>query len=98
MWAALESYHNDEQDARLVRPDHPVPPSATLREIAAWMTYVHTKQSLPYDGETYSADVNKSELYRYIAKTDYHLRDLGIWTDRSGPVGRWDQRHGKRRA
>jgi hypothetical protein len=79
MWTALESYHEDGEDGRVVRPDHPVPPSATLREIAAWMTYVHTRQSNPYDGETYSNEIDKSDLRRYIAKTDYHLRAVGIW-------------------
>ena len=75
MWSALESYHNDEKDVRVVRPDHPVPPSATLQEIAAWMTYVHTKRPHP---AKFMAD-RTSDLRRYIAKTDYYLRAIGIW-------------------
>ena len=78
MWAALKSF-TDDGDRRIVRPDHPVPPSATLPEIAAWMTYIHTKRERSfYVGEIHD-EVDEFALRRYIAKTDYHLRDLGIW-------------------
>ncbi len=81
MWNALESYYDDEKDARVVRPDHPVPPSATLREIAAWMTYIHTKRTSTgfFYGLTTYDRVDECDLHRYIVKTDYHLRAIGIW-------------------
>ena len=65
---------------RTLTPDLPVPPTATIRELAAWVTYINTRYTdTMYGKTTHRADV--MELRHYIVKADRHLRAIGIWTD-----------------
>lgn len=65
---------------RTLTPDLPVPPTATIRELVAWVTYINTRHTDTWYGRTiHRAD--EMELRHYIVKADRHLRATGIWTN-----------------
>lgn len=64
---------------RKLLPEHPVPPAASTREVVAWVTYLNTRHTDSFYGKT-THNADESELRRYIAKADYYLRAVGIWS------------------
>ena len=64
---------------RTLLPAHPVPPTASTREVVAWVMYLNTRHTDSFYGRT-THRADESELRRYIAKADYHLREVGIWS------------------
>lgn len=64
--------------SRTVTSDTPVPTTVTLRELVEWVVYLNTKRTdSMYRLTTHAA--KESEVRRYVAKTDYYLRAMGIW-------------------
>jgi hypothetical protein len=65
-------------ESRKVTSDTPIPTTVTLRELVEWVVYLNTKRTDSMYGLTIH-NAKESEVRRYIAKTDYYLRDKGIW-------------------
>jgi hypothetical protein len=67
-----------DPESRVVTSDTPIPTTVTLWELVEWVVYLNTKRTDDmYLLTTHAA--KESVVRRYVAKTDYYLRDKGIW-------------------
>ena len=67
-----------DPESRRVTSDTPIPTTVTLRELVEGVVYLNTKRTDDMYMQTTHA-AKESEVRRYVAKTDYYLRDKGIW-------------------
>jgi len=65
---------------RTLTPDLSVPPTATVRELVAWVTFVNTRHTDTWFGKT-THRADEMELRHYVIKADRHLRATSIWTE-----------------
>jgi len=68
-----------DPESRILTSDTPIPTTVILRELVEWVVYLNTKRTDSFYGKT-THRADKDHLRRYIVKTDYYLRDNGIWS------------------